>query len=251
MAVCSQKYVHPTLGMVNIRVLSTAVRMTARVKDDVVHVTIPPAMSADEFERILAGMVPQLLAMKQPAEQFYRDGYGFANDIISIKVKEDVHVPASTLVRGFEKDMERVADTLADTLVISVPPGALARKSMEKLVAKCILDFAEVIAGSILICDLRSEARRLGIEDRITSVATSRNRSTLGMCSSRGCITLSAYLVFLPADERRAVMTHELAHLRHMDHSDAFYAHWEKLHGAPVRHYRQEYGKYPLPLPRR
>ncbi len=48
-------------------------------------------------------------------------------------------------------------------------------------------------------------------------------RTRWGSCSSRGTISLNCCLLFLEADEARYLMTHELCHTRHMNHSKAFW----------------------------
>lgn len=44
-----------------------------------------------------------------------------------------------------------------------------------------------------------------------------------GSCSSRRTICFSYRVMMLPEEAREYVVVHELAHLRHMDHSPAFY----------------------------
>jgi predicted metal-dependent hydrolase len=74
-------------------------------------------------------------------------------------------------------------------------------------------------------------------------------RSRWGSCSTRGTISLSWRLVMAPAHVRRSVIAHEVAHIRHMDHSPAFYAwldtlyegdrkaadRWLKMHGVALQ----------------
>jgi hypothetical protein len=44
-----------------------------------------------------------------------------------------------------------------------------------------------------------------------------------GSCSSRGTVSLSRNLLFLPAELARYLCLHEVCHLSHPDHSDAFW----------------------------
>ena len=74
-------------------------------------------------------------------------------------------------------------------------------------------------------------------------------RSRWGSCSSRGTISLSWRLIMAPASVRRSVVAHEVAHMRHMDHSRDFYAwldtlyegdrkaadRWLKMHGTGLQ----------------
>ncbi|MDL2272403.1 M48 family metallopeptidase [Desulfovibrio sp. OttesenSCG-928-I05] len=48
-------------------------------------------------------------------------------------------------------------------------------------------------------------------------------KSRWGSCTCRGGLNLNLSLVFLPFAQCRHILLHELCHLRHMDHSDAFW----------------------------
>ncbi|MBU1002667.1 MAG: M48 family metallopeptidase [Proteobacteria bacterium] len=52
-------------------------------------------------------------------------------------------------------------------------------------------------------------------------------KSRWGSCSARGTISLNCKLLFLPRPLARHVLLHELAHLRHLNHSPQF---WALLH---------------------
>ena len=49
-------------------------------------------------------------------------------------------------------------------------------------------------------------------------------RRRFGSCSAEGHICFSWRLMQYPPEAIDYVVVHELAHLKHMDHSDAFYA---------------------------
>jgi predicted metal-dependent hydrolase len=55
-------------------------------------------------------------------------------------------------------------------------------------------------------------------------------RSRWGSCSSSGTISLSWRLIMAPPHVRRSVIAHEVAHIRHMDHSRDFYDWFETIY---------------------
>ncbi len=57
-----------------------------------------------------------------------------------------------------------------------------------------------------------------------TKVVVGERRTRWGSCSSRGTLSLCYRLVMAPTEVADVIVVHELCHLRHMDHSDRFYA---------------------------
>lgn len=68
---------------------------------------------------------------------------------------------------------------------------------------------------------LETYAAGLGVQPARVTVRLQRSR--WGSCSSAGNISLNGNLLFLPPELTQLVMVHELAHLRHRDHSGRFY----------------------------
>jgi predicted metal-dependent hydrolase len=66
------------------------------------------------------------------------------------------------------------------------------------------------------------------------SVAVGDAASRWGSCSSQGKIRLSWRLILAPPQVRRFVVAHEVAHLRHLDHSAEFKAFEARLFGPGV-----------------
>ncbi len=87
---------------------------------------------------------------------------------------------------------------------------------------------------------LKAEARRVYTEeilhyceragDPVPRLSLGDARSRWGSCSSRGTISLSWRLIMAPAHVRRSVIAHEVAHIRHMDHSRDFYGWLDQLY---------------------
>ena len=65
-------------------------------------------------------------------------------------------------------------------------------------------------------------------------IALRDTTSRWGSCSSTGTMSFSWRLAFAPVDVMRYVVMHELAHTKHMDHSDEFWATVRELYGFGV-----------------
>jgi predicted metal-dependent hydrolase len=73
-----------------------------------------------------------------------------------------------------------------------------------------------------LSCETAEAAARANVTLRAVSVGDADTR--WGSCSSSGRIRYSWRLILAPPEVRRFVVAHEVAHLRHMDHSREFKA---------------------------
>ncbi|HMT41883.1 MAG TPA: SprT family zinc-dependent metalloprotease [Sphingorhabdus sp.] len=117
----------------------------------------------------------------------------------------------------------------------------------EEMVGQRILRWMREEARPIFAGDISEYCCKAG--ETPPQLAIGDPRSRWGSCSSRGTISLSWRLIMAPAFVRRSVIAHEVAHMRHMDHSPAFYAwfdelfegdrraadHWLKAHGTSLQ----------------
>ena len=118
---------------------------------------------------------------------------------------------------------------------------------------------AEASVETRILSWLKAEARRIYTEEiayycdkaseQVPRLSLGDPRSRWGSCSSRGTISLSWRLIMAPAHVRRSVIAHEVAHIRHMNHSTEFYAwldvlyegnrktadQWLKMHGTGLQ----------------
>ena len=65
-------------------------------------------------------------------------------------------------------------------------------------------------------------ARIMGVSP--AGIRISQAKTRFGSCSATNCISYSCRLMAYPEDAVDYVVVHELAHIRHKDHSPAFYA---------------------------
>lgn len=100
--------------------------------------------------------------------------------------------------------------------------------------AKPIRDFFAARGKMILADRVRHFSAQMNL--RPTSLVFRSQKTRWGSCSSRGRISLNWRLVFAPIEVIDYVVVHELAHLRHYDHSPDF---WQ-LVGEHISGYREK-----------
>ena len=120
----------------------------------------------------------------------------------------------------------------ADLLYVVIPerfltpsvfsPAVLKRKATNVLFRSFEKSFRKEVAG------LHDFALPL-IGRSMTDLKFSYTSSKWGSCHSNGQIRLSSRLIYAPEFVRRYVILHELAHLKHMDHSDRFWSLVEQM----------------------
>lgn len=76
---------------------------------------------------------------------------------------------------------------------------------------------------------LRELAAQHGYLAAVRSVSVRNQRTRWGSCSRRGVISLNWRLIQTPDSVRDYVMLHELAHLKHLNHSARFWAEVKRL----------------------
>ena len=96
--------------------------------------------------------------------------------------------------------------------------GVVMKQHAHQLLSKRATHYAEKLGSSYLKLSLRD------------------TRSRWGSCSDRGALMFSWRLIMTPPEVLNYVAAHEVAHLRHMDHSDHFWTEVENLFG----HYKKQ-----------
>ena len=151
----------------------------------------------------------------------------------------------STLpLRGIEHDIRHVGGRRGvvtadrDRLYINVPgePAHLPRRVLDFLKAEARVDLATATAKYAGLMGVKF--RRITIRDQ---------RSRWGSCSAGGDLSYSWRLILAPDYVLDYVAAHEVAHLRHLDHSPRFWRlvlthcpnaararNWLRLHGQEV-----------------
>jgi predicted metal-dependent hydrolase len=152
---------------------------------------------------------------------------------------------------AFEGEPHRIIWSEAATRTVRLVDGSEGRElhlgGPQDMVEARILRWLKTQARSIFAEEIAHYCRQAG--EPVPALSLGDPRSRWGSCSSRGTISLSWRLVMAPAHVRRSVIAHEVAHMRHMDHSPAFYAwldelfegdrktadRWLKMHGTGLQ----------------
>ena len=112
-----------------------------------------------------------------------------------------------------EKELGRPFLLMDDTLYISG-----AREFFPRRVTEALKRVAAIRIQELALKDAAKIGRR------VNRISVRDTRSRWGSCSSTGNLSFSWRLVFAPREVMEYVVAHEIAHLRHMNHSQNF---WE------------------------
>lgn len=130
---------------------------------------------------------------------------------------------------------------------ISQDDGELRLGGPQDLVSQRIIRWLKAHARQVYTLEIEHYCAIAGESPPKLSLGDPRSR--WGSCSSKGTISLSWRLIMAPDNVRRSVIAHEVAHIRHMDHSRDFYDwfdsifegdrkdadRWLKMHGTGLQ----------------
>ena len=119
-------------------------------------------------------------------------------------------------------------DPARSTTPHRIPEGFLAGDTLSFPLdtpspAAAMRKWYETETERVLVPLCRSLAEKYGVADRLRSLSVTHPKKRWGSCSSNGSIRLNAMLSAMEPEIGTYVLTHELAHLRHMNHSTAFW----------------------------
>jgi predicted metal-dependent hydrolase len=130
---------------------------------------------------------------------------------------EIAHCPGRRGTVWIEAGIAKVEGTANPALCVSGEASFVARRVRDFLIREARRDLAEAIAR---------HATRLGVAPRKLSLRDTTSR--WGSCSSTGALSFSWRLIMAPPHVLDYLAAHEVTHMRHMNHSPAF---WRTLIG--------------------
>ncbi len=209
-----QKHNHPTLGPIEIERVARAHNIRITVRRGRVRVAYPWFTSR---ERALQFLDTKL-------------------DWVRATLEKQQHTEASRIIRPpfrtrqhelrIVPDAEATRATIRltnDAITLRLPSSAdIADRENQELINKGITEALRSEARELLPSMVETVSQRIGLSYR--SIAIRATRSKWGSCSSRNDLSLSVYLMLLPDHLIEYIITHELCHTVHRNHSAAFHA---------------------------
>jgi predicted metal-dependent hydrolase len=238
--VTSCRYQHDTLGIVQVTVRANALHIRARWSKGCVHVTVPPHTTIDYFNKAINELVPKLVKIR-PERSGYYFGQEITTDNLIIRIQpldaDDSYIHSRFISENkgtytFEISAYKELDLNKENAmtIISTQLKEIARKVAPTL----LLPRAEKLAAHI---------NRIPSDWRIST-----GRRILGKCDSKGVISLSCMVVFLPQHLRDYIIYHELAHLSEMNHSVKFHQLCNAYCNGKERQYIAELKNFKFPV---
>ncbi len=123
-----------------------------------------------------------------------------------------------------------------------IKDGELQVTGAPEFLPRRVLDFLRAEAGRRLTTLAAEIASPAGLTPRRVTMKDTRTR--WGSCTATGTLMFCWRLVMAPAEVQHYVVAHEVAHLRHMNHSPAFWALVIQLtpHRAVADHWLDKHG---------
>jgi predicted metal-dependent hydrolase len=142
-----------------------------------------------------------------------------APDAAPLAAGSEVAVAGQAHVIAWQADWPRKIEQTGGELRLGGPEAMVSARILRWLKDEARRTYADEIA---YYCSVSG--------DTVPRLSLGDPRSRWGSCSSRGTISLSWRLIMAPDYVRRSVIAHEVAHIRHMDHSRAFYDWFETIY---------------------
>jgi predicted metal-dependent hydrolase len=92
----------------------------------------------------------------------------------------------------------------------------------EELCRKALVRFTVKRAREVIPPFAWEVCHEIGAKPR--SITVNNRKSAWGVCTQGGDIRIDRRVLFLPKDLARQIVLHEAAHLKHLNHSECFYA---------------------------
>ena len=145
---------------------------------------------------------------------------------ISLQINENCEVVVRAPMRMPREEIDRTVERHTDWIERHMP-AARERMAREQRVTPALLAELAEQAHRDIPPRVAYYAALMGVEPTGLKITTARKR--FGSCSGKNSLCFSCLLMLYPPEAVDCVVVHELAHIRHHNHSAAFYAFIERF----------------------
>lgn len=187
-------------------------------------------VSADTVKGVVRLTVPthasehQALRFAQSKSDWLNARFAEAAPPVPVEDGSQIAFLGEPYIIRWSPEFARMPQLVEDEIRLGGPPEHVESRILRWLKAQARAIFAE---------DLQFYCACAGADLPRLAVGDARRR--WGSCSGRQSIRLNWRLVMAPPHVRRSVVAHEVAHLKHMDHSRRFYALLDQIYESDRR----------------
>ncbi len=205
-------------GEISINVRANMCRITARWRNDMLMINIPPFVPVIEIARFIDKNREALRTLRQKACETakphiqYKLGQRipcFQGEVLITTIE---HKPHFT---GYKRDRN------GNLFIFISDKDDINTDIKQQAISGALKELMKRTAPHVLIPYAWEVAHELGVCPK--GFVIGRGQRKLGHCTTKGEIQLSANLMFMPKELVRYIICHELAHLTEMNHSTAFH----------------------------
>lgn len=206
---------------IRLRRSARATRMTLRIKaDGSVFAILPSSMRGNTLEQARIFALKNLDWIDRQLAKFAQNSYTQTSETLLSHLQKHPHIFTGTK----SVCIEISTTTTRPFHVFRPQEDVLPIYIRESSASADLQNILTAIAKEILPMQARELAARYGVS--VGKISVRNQQSRWGSCTTSGDLSLNWRLVLLPPQIRDHVLLHELAHRRHMNHSDDF---WDLL----------------------
>lgn len=214
---------HPEIGLVSFKKNPRSKKITLRLKiDNTISITIPQHTSYQEAERALVRNLDWIKTQQQKLLQNPKVQSSLINyeTNFQLRHKKLTFIPSNKINYYIQNQQDKI-----EVFVPSI--WDINNKDIQIALQKITLDIFRLEAKNYLPSRTLELAKSKNIS--INQIRIKNVKSKWGSCSSLDNINLSLYLILLSNELIDYIIFHELAHIKHKNHSSSFWNHLEEL----------------------
>lgn len=208
-------------GDITINIKSNMRQITARWRNDVLIINMPPVISRSKITLFIDENREKLRILREKTKnreyQTSQTKHFHIGQIIPC-FRSQIHITTINHKAGFTAF--KCGNDNINTITISCYDN-IDSEQKQYTISCAIKRIVKLVAPKILIPYAWEIAEDLGLQPKEFIIGHGLRK--LGHCTSSKVIQLSENLLFLPEELVRYIICHELAHLTHMNHSKQFH----------------------------